>query len=182
MSMSGYDDPHGVGRWDKGVTDSVEDVLIHGREPSERELEVMNAEPLLTRHEEDRQHFGELGDKVVQVRIAGATARRTYAYEVPFGVDVSFGDWVTLPGNVVNEHGGFGIVKGFGRDGYRGPLKSIVAKIDEPSDLMIRMSVVKTKQQASKIYEEAVAAGETREGLLELIKVGQDRLKARGVR
>jgi hypothetical protein len=44
------------------------------------------------------------------------------------------------------------------------------------------MSVVKTKQQASKIYEEAVAAGETREGLLELIKVGQDRLKARGVR
>lgn len=177
-SMDGYDDPYA-----RGVTDSVEDTLLYGkREPTDRELDAMNAQRSETAHERDAEHYGPFGDKVVQVRIAGATAKRTYAYEVPFEVDVRIGDWVTLPGNVVNEHGGFGIVKAFGRDGYRGPLKSIVAKIPEPSLLMIRMSVVKTKDQAAKIYDEAMAEGVSREELVKMIKVGQDRLKARGVR
>jgi hypothetical protein len=152
------------------------------REPTEAELDAMNREPSMTAHEEDAERYGPMGDKVVQVRIAGATARRTYAYEVPRTLDIAPGDWVTLPGNVVNEHGGFGVVKGFGRDGYDGPLKMIVKVIREPHELMIKMSVVKTKDQASKIYDEAVALGWPGDKLLSLIKVGQDRLKARGVR
>lgn len=178
----GMEDPHGAGRWDKGVTDSVEDTVLYGREPTSRELEAMCNEPSESAFERDRQHYGELGDKVVQVRIAGATARRTYAYEVPFNLDVSLGSWVILPGNVVNEHGGFGVVKSFGRDGYRGPLKSIVDTIDEPPELMIKMSVVKTKAAAAKIYDEAVAEGWDVRQLTQLIRVGEDRLKARGVR
>jgi hypothetical protein len=129
-----------------------------------------------------RRAPGELAEKVVQVRIAGATARRTYAYQVPFGLDLEVGDWVTLPGNVVSEHGGFGVVKSFGRDGYRGPLKSIRAKIPEPSELMIRMSVVKTKEHAAEIFDAAVAEGWTGDRLTALSVIGEQRLKARGVR
>jgi hypothetical protein len=153
------------------------------REPTEAELDAMNREPSMTAHEEDAERYSsKFGTKIVQVRIAGATARRTYAYEVPRGLDITLGDWVTLPGNVVNEHGGFGVVKGFGRDGYDGPLKMIVKVIREPHELMIKMSVVKAKDQAAKIYDEAVALGWPGDKLLSLIKVGQDRLKARGVR
>src|SRR5882724_1984081 len=92
---------------------------------------------------------------IVQVRIAGATARRTYAYETD--QPLMIGEWVTLPGNVVSEHGGFGIVKSYGRDGYTGPLKKIRARIPEPPELMIMMSVVKTKDRAADIYDAAVA-------------------------
>jgi hypothetical protein len=152
------------------------------REPTEAELAAMNAEPLMSAHEEDAVHFGPMGDKIVQVRIAGAPAKRTYAYAVPREVDAAIGDWVSLPGNVVNEHGGFGVVKGFGRQGYNGPLKNIVAVIPEPHELEIRMSVVKTKDTAAKIYDQAVALGWRGEQLASLAQAGQDRLKARGVR
>ncbi len=124
--------------------------------------------------------MNELHTDVIQVRIAGATAR-TYAYEVPRGTDVSVGDWVRLPGNVVNEDGGFGIVKAFGRQGYDGPLKMIRDVIDEPHELMIRMSVVKTKDQAEKIYDKAVDLGWDYDALVELIKTGQQRLTSKGV-
>ena len=177
-SMGGYDDPYGR----EPVTDSVEDALLYGREPTDRELSAMNAERSETAHERDRETYDVFTDRVVQVRIAGATARRTYAYEVPRGTDANLGDWVTLPGNVVNEHGGFGVVKGFGRDGYKGPLKAITGVIPEPDELMIKMSVVKTKDAAAKIYDQAVAEGWTGGDLLELIEVGESRLKARGVR
>jgi len=150
-----------------------------GREPTARELDAMNSERSETAHERDARYYGPFGDRVVQVRIAGATAR-TYAYEVPRGTDLAIGDWVTLPGNVVSAHGGFGIVKSYGRDGYDGPLKSIVKKIDEPDELMIRMSVVKTKNQAADLYDEAVAAGWKPNDLLELATVGSDRLISKG--
>lgn len=181
--MSGYN-PHGEGRWDKGVTDSVEDtVLSSGREPTARELEAMSNEPCQTAHEQDAEYYARgIGTNVVQVRIAGTTGRRTYAYEIPRHLDVKIGDWVILPGNVVSEHGGFGVVKTFGRQGYDGPLKMIVKKIPEPDPLTVRMSVVKTKDQAAEIYDEAVAAGWRKEDLLDLGKVGTDRLRARGVR
>jgi hypothetical protein len=170
--MGGYDDPHGAGRWDKGSV----------REPTERELEAMNSEPSETAHERDAEKYSsKFGTKIVQVRIAGAN-ERTYAYEVPLGTDLAIGDWVTLPGNVVNEHGGFGVVKRFGREGYNGPLKNIVAKIDEPDELEIRMSVVKTKNQAADIYDEAVTAGWRGQRLTDLAVIGEQRLKARGVR
>lgn len=133
-----------------------------------------------TAHEDDEEHYGPMGDKVVQVRIAGANAR-TYAYEVPRPADVSIGTWVRLPGNVVNEDGGFGIVKGFGRQGYDGPLKMISGVIDEPDPLMVQMSVIKSKEQAAKIYDQAIAKGLSREVLLELIEVGRQRLASRGV-
>src|SRR5581483_8752896 len=106
-----------------------------------------------------RRAPAETESRVVQVRIAGATARRTYAYAVPRGTSASVGDWVTIPGNVVNEFGGFGIVKGYGRQGYDGPLKEIMAVIPEPPKLMIRMSVVKSKDGAAEIYDEAVRDG-----------------------
>lgn len=182
-SMDGYDDPHGIGRWDKGVTDSVEDVLRYGRrEPTARELDAMNAQRSESAHERDAELYSsKFGTKIVQVRIAGANAR-TYAYEVPRTEDVSLGDWVEIPGNVVNEFGSFGVVKGFGRQGYNGPLKMIVRKIDEPDELMIRMSVVKTKDQAAKIYDAALDAG-WGDGELSALKVlGEQRLKSRGVR
>jgi hypothetical protein len=129
-----------------------------------------------------RRASSELAEKVVQVRIAGATARRTYAYQVPFELDLEVGDWVTLPGNVVSEHGGFGIIKAFGREGYNGPLKSIRTKIPEPPELMIRMSVVKTKDRAAEIYDAAVAEGWTGDRLTALAVIGDQRLRARGVR
>lgn len=123
-------------------------------------------------------------EPVVQVRIAGANAR-TYAYEVPEHIvkqGIGPGDWVTLPGNIVSAHGGFGVVKAFGRQGYKGPLKKIVEKIPEPDPIMIKMSVVKTKDQAAKLYDAAVTEGWSAKDLEKLIKVGQDRLDARGVR
>lgn len=150
------------------------------REPTEAELAAMNAEPSMTAHEEDAERFGPMGWGVVQVRIAGAPARRTYAYESD--VPLMIGDWVTLPGNVVSEHGGFGVVKSYGRDGYNGPLKKIVKKIDEPHELMVRMSVVKTKERAAEIYDAAVTAGWRGQRLADLSTLGQDRLRARGVR
>jgi len=123
-----------------------------------------------------------VAEQVVQVRIAGATARRTYAYAVPAKIGpVGIGDWVTLPGNVVSEHGGFGVVKSFGREGYRGPLKPIMARIPEPDELMIRMSVVKTKDRAAEIYDRAVADGWTGDRLTALAVIGEQRLRARGV-
>lgn len=128
-----------------------------------------------------RRHSSDLQEKVVQVRIAGSGARKTYAYEVPFNIDVQLGDWVTLPGNIVSEHGGFGVVKSFGRDGYRGPLKAIRAKIPEPPELMIRISVVKTKEQAADLYDRAVADGWTGDRLTALAVIGEQRLRARGV-
>lgn len=120
---------------------------------------------------------------MIQVRIAGASARRTYAYAVPADVaPVGLGDWVTIPGNVVNEFGGFGIVKGFGRDGYKGPLKSIMAKIPEPPELMIKMSVVKSKDKAAEIYDQAVRDGWRGDRLTALAVLGESRLRSRGVR
>jgi hypothetical protein len=124
----------------------------------------------------------ELAEKVVQVRIAGATARRTYAYQVPFRLDAAVGDWVTIPGNVVNEFGGFGVVKSFGRDGYTGPLKEIMAVIPEPPELMIRMSVVKNKDRAAEIYDQAVREGWRGDRLTALAVLGESRLRSRGVR
>lgn len=130
----------------------------------------------------ERRRTSGVAEQVVQVRIAGATSRRTYAYEVPAKIGpLGIGDWVTLPGNVVSEHGGFGIVKGFGREGYRGPLKEISAKIPEPPELMIRISVVKTREQAAKIYDEAVAEGWRGDRLTALAVIGEQRLRARGV-
>lgn len=123
----------------------------------------------------------ELKEKIVQVRIAGAT-RRTYAYQVPFDIDLEVGDWVTIPGNVVSEFGGYGIVKGFGRQGYNGPLKTITAKIPEPDEIMVRMSVVKSKDQAAQLYDRAMSAGWSDAELLALQVLGEARLKARGVR
>lgn len=124
-----------------------------------------------------------VAEQVVQVRIAGASARRTYAYSVPAHVaPVGLGDWVTIPSNVVNEFGGFGIVKGFGRDGYKGPLKAIMAKIPEPPELMIRMSVVKSKDAAAEIYDKAVAEGWRGDRLTSLAVLGESRLRSRGVR
>lgn len=148
------------------------------REPTERELDAMNREPSETAFERDRERFGPMGWGVVQVRIAGANAR-TYAYETDTLLTIN--EWVRLPGNVVNENGGFGIVKAYGRDGYNGPLKKIVEKIPEPDPLMVQMSVVKTKEQAAKIYAQAVAKIWTREDLLELIKVGTARLAQKGI-
>jgi len=123
------------------------------------------------------QHVPE-GWGVVQVRIAGATAR-TYAYETD--QPLMIGDWVSLPGNIVSEHGGFGIVKSYGRDGYDGLLKKITARIDEPHELTVKMSVVKSRDQAAKLYDEAVATGMSTEDLLMLIEVGNARMKAKGI-
>jgi hypothetical protein len=160
--MDGYDDPHGRG-------------------PTDRELAAMNAERSETAHERDREHFRPAYTDVVQVRIAGA-GKRTYAYDVPAGLGLlALGSWVRLPGNVVNLDGGFGVVKAYGRQGYDGPLKSIIAVIDEPDELTVRMSVVKTKDKAAEIYDQAVTAGWSAEDLEELIKVGQDRLAAKGI-
>jgi len=152
------------------------------REPTAAELEAMNNEPCQTAHEEDSERYARgIGTSVVQVRIAGAGSR-TYAYEVPRHLDLALGDWVALPGNVVSEGGGFGVVKAFGRQGYGGPLKMIVKKISEPHELTIRMSVVKSKEQAAEIYDEAVAKGWPGDKLMSLIKVGQDRMRAKGIR
>jgi len=129
-----------------------------------------------------RRAPAETESRVVQVRIAGATARRTYAYAVPRGTSASVGDWVTIPGNVVNEFGGFGIVKGYGRQGYDGPLKEIMAVIPEPPKLMIRMSVVKSKDGAAEIYDEAVRDGWRGDRLTALAVLGESRLRSRGVR
>lgn len=178
-SMDGDDAP-----W--GVQDTFAEARYEAergytpRQPTARELDAMNAERPSTAHEDDEEHYGIMGDKVVQVRIAGASAR-TYAYEVPRPADVSIGTWVRLPGNVVNEDGGFGIVRGFGRDGYDGPLKMISGVIDEPDPLMVQMSVAKSKEQAAKIYDQAVTKGLSRDVLLELIEVGRQRLASRGV-
>jgi hypothetical protein len=160
---------------------TAEEDFRTGREPTARELDAMNAQSSETAFERDEERYGPMGTGVVQVRIAGATAR-TYAYEVPRGMDVAPGGWVRLPGNVVSEDGGFGLVKSYGRVGYDGPLKSITAVIDEPDPLMVQMSVVKTKEQAAKIYDKALAAsGWTIGDLEELIKVGTARLASRGV-
>jgi len=117
---------------------------------------------------------------IVQVRIAGASARRTYAYETD--EPLMIGDWVTIPGNVVNEFGGFGVVKSYGRDGYTGPLKKIMAKIPEPPELMIRMSMVKSKDRAAEIYDQAVRDGWRGDRLTALAVLGESRLRSRGVR
>lgn len=159
-SMDGYDDPHGRG-------------------PTDAELDAMNREPSETAHQRDAERFGPLGWGVVQVRIAGAPAKRTYAYETDHILMI--GDWVVIPGNVVSEHGGFGIVKSYGRDGYRGPLKKIVKKIPEPPELMIRMSVVKSQDRAAEIYDQAVADGWRGDRLTALGVLGEQRLKSRGV-
>lgn len=166
-SMDGYDSPH-------------------GREPTDQELDAMNNERSEMAHERDADRFGPYGthgmgpDQVVQVRIAGA-GKKSYAYEVPGSVFVTVGDWVSLPGNVVNEDGGFGLVVGFGTDGYDGPLKRISEKIPEPSRWKIKMAMVKTRSQASTVYERAVADGVTQEDLLDLIKVGTMRLASKGI-
>jgi len=116
---------------------------------------------------------------VVQVRIAGA-GKRTYAYAADHAYPV--GTWVELPGNVVSEDGGTGVVASYGRDGYDGPLKTIVRDIPEPSPFMIRMAVVKTMDGAAKIYDDAVAAGVSGDELAAVVLAGQRRLAQRGVR
>lgn len=129
-----------------------------------------------------RRAPAEAEEQVVQVRIAGATARRTYAYTVPKGVVANLNDWVTIPGNIVNEFGGFGVVKDFGRKGYTGPLKAIMAVIPEPPELMIKMSVVKSKDRAAEIYDQAVREGWRGDRLTALAVLGENRLRSRGVR
>lgn len=158
------------------------------REPTNSELNTMNAERSETAHERDRdsrtprQIIHGFDGQVVQVRIAGATARRTYAYTVPQKIGkLRVGDWVTIPGNVVNEFGGFGVVKGYGRDGYRGPLKEIMEHIPEPDELVVRMSVVKSKEAAAKIYDAAVAEDWRGERLTALVVLGEQRLRSQGV-
>jgi len=119
------------------------------------------------------------GWSVVQVRIAGA-GKRTYAYAADHPYPI--GTWVDLPGNVVSEDGGTGVVVSYGRDGYDGPLKTIVRDIPEPSAFMVRMMTVKTMDGAAKIYDHAVAAGVAGDELEAVVLAGQRRLEQRGVR
>lgn len=135
----------------------------------------------MSEHELDEEHYGPYGDKVIQVRIAGA-GKRTYAYAVPRHLDVIIGDWVTLPGNVVSEDGGIGYVTSFGRDGYDGPLKEITGKTGKPDEFMVRMLTAKTKGQAADIWDEAQRAGRSAEELDALAAAGAKRLAERGIR
>lgn len=166
------------------------------REPTEQELNAINNQRAETRHEQDRE-FNEMvsrsaqvpvsgpdgmgPDRVVRVRIVGARAR-TYSYEVPTGIFVTEGDWVRLPGNVVSEDGGIGLVTGYGANGYTGALKSVVSKIEDPSGHLLEMFRVKTRKQAAEVYDRAVAAGVRGEELAEVVAAGERQLKQRGIR
>lgn len=111
-----------------------------------------------------------MAEQIVQVRIPGA--RRAYGYTWD-GLELSVGDWVSLPGNAVSPEGTEGRVEGFGADGYTGPMKAIVAAKEKQDPWMARMRQVRTKQDALKVYKRAVKAGITGERLAELVAVGK---------
>jgi hypothetical protein len=105
----------------------------------------------------------------VLVQIAGAGRAYAYAWN---GDPLAVGDWVTLPGNVVSEEGTEGMVSGFGRGGYTGRLKPVIAKRERPNLWVARMRAVRSRPEATRIYHRAVAAGVGDELLRQIVSAG----------
>lgn len=114
--------------------------------------------------------------QAVQVRIVGAP--RAYAYEWR-GEPLEVGDWVELPGNVVSQDGCRGVVEAFGRDGYTGPLKPVLAKLERLDVYRERMGTVRSREEAARVWQAAHEAGRTRAQLAELAELGAARLEGR---
>lgn len=108
--------------------------------------------------------------QIVQVRIPGA--RRSYAYTWD-GEPLEVGQWVHLPGNDVSPDGTEGRVEGFGADGYKGPMKAIVAVKDRQDPWLARMRQVRTAADRLQVYRKAQRAGITGERLAALVAEGK---------
>jgi hypothetical protein len=115
--------------------------------------------------------------QVVRVRIAGAP--KAYGYLWRGAEPLEMGEWVMLPGNVVSPEGCKGRVEGFGRDGYNGELKEVVSRIEKPDPWLARMEAVTTRQEASRVYRKAEAAGLDPQRLVVLERAGKAALKRR---
>lgn len=110
--------------------------------------------------------------QVVQVRIIGAG--RSYGYEWHGPDPLRIGDWVSLPSNELSPDGCRGRVTAYGRQGYDGPLKAVVAKTDPPADpWTARMEEVKTREEASMVWRKAREAGLSPERLHGLAATGK---------
>jgi hypothetical protein len=119
---------------------------------------------------------GKLGEQVVQVQMAGA--QKSYGYAWKGEEPLELGEWVMLPGNVVSPEGCKGKVTGFGRDGYNGPLKEVVSRIERPDPWVARMEAVRTASEARRILNKARTEGLEPQRLIVLEKTGREALAA----
>jgi hypothetical protein len=115
-------------------------------------------------------------EQVVQVQMAGA--QRAYGYAWKGEEPLELGEWVMLPGNVVSPEGCKGKVTGFGRDGYNGPLKEVMSRIERPDPWVARMEAVRTASEARRVLNKARAEGLEPQRLLALERVGREALAA----
>lgn len=114
-------------------------------------------------------------DQIVQVRMAGAP--RAYGYTWPATEEpLELHDWVMLPGNVVSPEGCKGRVEGFGRDGYTGPLKAVVSRIERPDPWEARMEAVTTPAEARRVFAAAKREGLDAQKLAKLQVTGRKKL------
>jgi hypothetical protein len=133
--------------------------------------------PRMTRRQAAPEYVAAtLGEQVVQVQMAGA--QKSYGYAWKGEEPLELGEWVMLPGNVVSPEGCKGKVTGFGRDGYNGPLKEVVSRIERPDPWVARMEAVRTASEARRVLNKARAEGLEPQRLLALERVGREALAA----
>jgi hypothetical protein len=116
-----------------------------------------------------------MSGQVVQVQLAGAG--RTYAYRWD-GEPLRAGDWVMCPGNAVSPDGALGRVESFGREGYTGPLKDVLRRVEPPDPWEARMRAVRSRSEALRVYRAAQKAELAPERLTALVETGRAALAA----
>lgn len=149
------------------------------REAKEQQVapRVFSVDELPTRREYLQGHERPGEGQVVQVRLPGAG--KTYAYAWRGAQPLEPGDWVELPPNGVSPKGSKGRVDGFGRDGYRGPLKDVVAKVEPPDPWTERMKAATTPAEARSVWAAAKRAELDPQRLQTLKRLGREALAQR---